>query len=79
MLRQFELLEDLGPGRTAKAALLKWDGRRYIRSTDVVELHEHVGIHGLRGDRGFAFLSPDSGQWEAACGLYQQVPQWAHP
>jgi hypothetical protein len=78
-LRQFELMEDLEPGRSAHAALLRWDGRRYVRTTEIVELHEFVGIHGSKGDRGFGFLSPDSGHWEAACGLYQQVPQWAHP
>jgi hypothetical protein len=75
-LRQFELLEDLEPRSTAKAALLRWDGRRYVRSPEIVELHEFVGIHGLKGDRGFCYLSPESGRWEAASGLYQQIPQW---
>ncbi len=78
-LRQFELIENLEPRSVAKAALLRWDGRRYVRTTEVVELHEFVGIHGSKGDRGFAYLSPESGYWEAASGLYQQVPQWAHP
>ena len=78
-LRQFELLESLEPGRSAKAVLLRWNGSRYHRSPEIVELHEFVGIHGAKGDRGFCFLSPESGRWEAASGLYQQVPQWAHP
>ena len=77
-IRQFELLENLEARGQAKAALLRWNGTRYVRSKEVVELHEHVGIHGLRGDRCFGFLSPDSGQWEAISGLYQQVPQWSH-
>ena len=77
-LRRFELLENLEPGSVAKAALLTWDGSRYVRSRSIIDLHEFVGIHGLRGDRGFAFLSPESGKWEAASGLSQQSPQWSH-
>ncbi len=77
-LRQFELINDLEPRSSAKATLLRWDGQRYVRTTEIIELHEFVGIHGLKGDRGFCFLSPDSGRWEAASGLYQQVPQYSH-
>jgi hypothetical protein len=77
-LRRFELLENLEPGSVAKAVLLSWDGERYTRSKTVIDLHEFVGIHGLRGDRGFALLSDESGKWEAASGLSQQSPQWSH-
>ena len=76
-LRRFELLENLEAGGVAKAALLRWDGQRYARSKEIIELHEFVGIHGLRGDRGYAFLSTESGKWEAASGLSQQAPQWS--
>ena len=76
-LRRFELLENLDPGSVAKAVLLSWDGQRYARSKTVIDLHEFVGIHGLRGDRGFALLSDESGKWEAASGLSQQSPQWS--
>ncbi len=76
-LRQFELLENLDSGCSAKAALLRWDGRRYVRSRDVVEIHEYVGVHGLRGDRGFGILSDDSGQWEATSVLNTRSMQWA--
>ncbi len=77
-LRRFELLENLDAGGVAKAALLRWDGERYVRSKQVIDLCEFVGIHGVKGDRGFAFLSAESGRWEAACGLSQQAPQWSH-
>ncbi|HEY2838550.1 MAG TPA: hypothetical protein VGJ26_05350 [Pirellulales bacterium] len=77
-LRRFELLENLESGGVAKAALLVWEGERYVRSKQIIDLHEFVGIHGLRGDRGFAFLSAESGKWEAASGLSQQIPQWSH-
>ncbi len=77
MLRPFELMEDLPPGGRAKATLLRWDGMKYSRSREVIDLFEFVGIHGDKGDRGYAFYSPESQRWEAACGLYQQVAQWA--
>jgi hypothetical protein len=77
-LRRFELLENLEPESVARAVLLVWDGKRYVRSKSVIDLHEFVGIHGLRGDRGFTFLSPESGVWEVASGLSQQSPQWSH-
>jgi hypothetical protein len=75
-MRQFELLEDLAPGRSARAVILKWDGKNYSRSNQVVQLHDFVGVHGDRGDRGYAFLSEESGQWEAAAGLFEQVAGW---
>jgi len=77
-LRRFELLENLEPGSVAKAVLLTWDGERYARSKMVIDLHEFVGMHGLRGDRGFALHSDESGKWEVASGLSQQSPQWSH-
>ena len=76
-IRSFELMEDLAPSSSAKAVLLKWNGQHYVRSTDVVELHEFVQTHGARGDRGYAFKSPESGLWEALSGLYQQVPAFS--
>ncbi|MBS0208715.1 MAG: hypothetical protein JSS27_07155 [Planctomycetes bacterium] len=75
-LKPFELLEDLQPGRSAKAVLLQWDGQKYARSNQKVELHEFVGTHGDRGDRGYCFYSEDSGRWEAASGLFEQVAGW---
>ncbi|HWA97645.1 MAG TPA: hypothetical protein VG713_04110 [Pirellulales bacterium] len=76
MMRQFELLEALPPGRTARAVLLKWDGHKYVRTAEVIELHDFVGGHGERGDRGYGFYSQESGRWEAASGLYEQVAGW---
>jgi hypothetical protein len=76
-LKPFELLEDLEPGKKANAALLRWDGQRYVRSNEKIELHEFVGTHGNRGDRGYCFFSSDSKRWEAVSGLYEQVSQWA--
>ncbi len=75
-MRQFELLEDLRPGGNAKAVLLTWDGSRYVRSREIIVLHEFVGVHGNRGDRGYCHFSPESERWEAAAGLYQQVASW---
>jgi hypothetical protein len=75
-MRQFELLEDLGAGRSARAALLEWNGRKYVRSRQIVELFDFVGMHGDRGDRGYMFYSPESQRWEAACGQYEQVAPW---
>ena len=75
-MRQFELLEDLSSGRSARAVLLEWNGRQYVRSKQIVELYDFVGVHGDRGDRGYMFYSPESQRWEAACGLYEQVASW---
>jgi hypothetical protein len=75
-MRQFELLETLQPGRSARATLLNWNGQRYIASGENVEMHDFVGIHGERGDRFYGFLSPESGRWEAVGGLYEQVASW---
>lgn len=76
MIKMFELLEDLRPSGTAKAVLLKWDGEKYVRSNQKIELNEFVGTHGDRGDRGYCFYSDDSKRWEAASGLFEQVAGW---
>jgi hypothetical protein len=73
-LRQFELLEDLQPHETARAVLMKFNGSNYVRSDEVVELHDFIGSHGERSDRGYAFKSEESGHWEVASGLMQPVP-----
>jgi hypothetical protein len=76
-LRKFELQENLEPNGSAKAVLLKWNGARYVLSqTEAVVVYDYVGQHGSRRDRGYCFLSEESGQWEAACGLSEQVAQW---
>ena len=73
-LRIFELLENLLPEGEASAVLLEWSGKSYIASRKTIELHEFVGTHGNRGDRGYCFFSPQSKRWETVSGLYQQVP-----
>lgn len=73
-VRCFELMEDLSPEGTAKAILLRWNGDRYVRSRETIEVRDFVHIHGNRGDRGYAILSDESGLWMALGGLYQQVP-----
>lgn len=77
-IRQYQLLEDLRPGRSAKAALLRWDAKlqKYIVSKEQIELFEFVGSHGDKGDRGYGYLSPESGRWETVSGLYEQTAQW---
>jgi len=75
-IRHFELLEDLGAGRSARAVLLKWNGKRYAPSGEQVQIFEFVGSHGDKGDRGYAFYSEESERWEAVCGLYEQVASW---
>ena len=77
-IRQYQLLEDLRPGRSAKAALLRWDAKqeRYITTKEQIEIFEFVGTHGDKGDRGYGYLSPDSGRWETVSGLYEQQAQW---
>jgi hypothetical protein len=73
-IRCFELMEDLSPEGTAKAVLLRWNGQRYVRSKDAIEVRDFVHVHGNRGDRGYAIHSEESGYWEALAGLFQQVP-----
>jgi hypothetical protein len=75
-LRPFELVEDLVCGRPAKAVLLSWNGDRYVRTEEEIELSEFVGLQGSRGDRGYGFLSPHSHRWEAVGGVNQAAP-WA--
>jgi hypothetical protein len=72
-MRQFELMEDLRAGGSAPAALLVWNGRYYARTKQIIEVFDFVGQYGCRGDRGYAFLSTESGLWEVACGLHEQV------
>lgn len=72
-LRQFELIDDLCAGESARAMLLVWNGRQYVRTKEVIQVFDFVGQHGAHGDRGYAFLSPESGLWEVACGLHEQV------
>lgn len=74
-IRIFELLEDLTPCGSANAMLLRWTGEQYVNSRDVVEVHDVVSCHGDRGDRGYAFKSPDSNRWEVLAGLFQQIPR----
>lgn len=75
-MRQFELLEDLSPSGSARACVMEWNGQQYVRSRQIVELHDFVGGNGDRGDRGYMFYSPESKRWEVACGLYEQVSSW---
>lgn len=71
-LKLFELIETLEAGGAAKARLLKWNGSTYVPFGAPVELHEYVGQYGAAGDRGYCFLSPESGNWEAISGLFGQ-------
>lgn len=75
-IRQFELMEDLEPGSAARAMLLRWNGKKYIYTSEQVEIHDFVGTHGSRGDRGYGMHSAESGKWESVGGLYQQTPGW---
>jgi hypothetical protein len=75
-MRQFELMEDLRPGGSAKAILLKWNGQRYVVTNEQTTVFEFVGTHGHRGDRGYACYSPESERWEATSGLFEQVAGW---
>ncbi|MES2790814.1 MAG: hypothetical protein V4719_14475 [Planctomycetota bacterium] len=75
-IRCFELLEDLLPNGTAKAVLLVWNGSDYVRSTQTIVIHDFVSSHGDRGDRGYAFQSSESKNWESLSGLFQRVPGW---
>ena len=71
-MRQFELLDDLREGDSAAAILLRWNGERYTRTGEKIQIFDFVGQHGYRGDRGYGFLSSESGRWEVACGLHEQ-------
>lgn len=75
--RMFELREELTPYRSARAVLLKFNGFEYVPTREEVRVHEFVGCHGDKGDRGYAFLSQQSELWEVACGLFQQVAGWS--
>ena len=75
-MRQFELLEDLRSGGTAKAVLLRWNGRKYAPTKDQIELFEFVGSYGDRGDRGYARFSPESERWELMSGLSEPHASW---
>ncbi|REK18874.1 MAG: hypothetical protein DWQ37_03460 [Planctomycetota bacterium] len=72
-LRVFELLEPLEPLRSAKAVLLVWNEMHYVvHDGEEVELHDFVGEHGEKGDRGYCHLSDESGRWEVITGLFCQ-------
>ena len=73
-LRQFELLEDLEPYESARAALMKFDGSTYVRSNEAIVVTDFIGSHGEITDRGYAFKSEESGLWEVAYGLQQKSP-----
>lgn len=76
-MRRFELREDLRAYGSAKAVLLKWNGNQYIPSrAEEITVYDFVGQHGSKRDRGYCFLSEESGLWEAACGLSEQVADW---
>jgi hypothetical protein len=76
-MRVFQLLEDLEPFRSARANLLRYNGKDYVLTGEVVRVHEYLGSHGDRGDRGYAFLSTESELWEVASGVFQQVTGYA--
>ena len=61
---------------SAKAVLLKWNGERYARTSEEVVIHDFVDTHGDKGDRGYGFLSPESGRWETVSGLFEQSAGW---
>jgi hypothetical protein len=75
-LRQFELLEDLKPFGSARAVLLRWNGDRYVRSNEEIEVFEFVGTHGDRRNRGYARHSDESNRWEAVGGLHETIESW---
>jgi hypothetical protein len=74
-LQIFELLETLDIGHRAEARLLVWTGQHYVSGQDTILVHDHAGSHGVRGDRGYCFLSPVSNQWEVVGGL--QCDEWS--
>ena len=71
-IRQFELLSDLPPRGDAKAVLLEWNGKEYVKSATEVTVYEFVKQHGRTGDRGYAFHSEASDRWEVLSGLFEQ-------
>jgi len=75
-LRPFELLEDLAGGHTAKAVLLRWNGDKYVRTDETIDVSEFAGARGMRGDRGYGYYSPESRRWEAVGGVSHPTP-WA--
>lgn len=75
-LRQFELLEDLRPFGSARAVLLAWNGDKYVRTNEEIQLFEFVGAHGSRRNRGFARQSEESQRWEAVGGMQEPVESW---
>lgn len=75
-LRQFELLEDLRPFGRAKAVLLMWNGERYVRTTEEIEVFEFVGAHAERRQRGFARHSDESDKWESVGGMQEPAASW---
>ncbi len=76
-LRMFKLLEDLEPNESARAVLMKFNGREYVRSREIIRVHEYVGLSGEKGDMGYTFLSSESELWEVASGLMQRVGGYA--
>jgi hypothetical protein len=72
-MRLFQLLDDLEPFHSARAVLLKYNGHEYVKTPEIVRVHEYIGSQGERGDRGYAFLSPESELWEVASGVFQKV------
>ena len=78
MFRLFELTEDLRPGRSANAKLLKWDGRRYVSAGESIVLHDQIGAQGARHNRGYCLFSGESQQWEVLGGLDERTP-FLHP
>ena len=75
-LQQFELLQDLRPNGSAQAVRLKWDGSKYSRTNEQVELFEFIGLNGFRGHRCYACFSADSGRWEVVGGMQERREGW---
>lgn len=69
----FELLEHLLPLSQASAVLLEWRGQVYVPSQKTILVHDFLGKHGSRGDRGYCFMSAQSNSWEIVGGLHEQV------
>ena len=75
-LRQYELLQDLRPFGSAKAALLRWNGSRYVSGTEEIEVFDFMGVRGHRRDRGYTRFIQESTKWEAISGLSSPVESW---
>ncbi|MDB5389889.1 MAG: hypothetical protein JWM11_5535 [Planctomycetaceae bacterium] len=75
-LRHFELLEDLNPFGNAKATLLKWNGEKYVRTNEEIEIFEFLGTFGVRRNRGLALHSDESKKWEAVGGMQEPAESW---